>query len=145
MSNTAYKPLPTEDSDTGQVQQRVRRPQRPYNRKRALITHFATLAAVMVVTYFGVRWLVCLTPKLRNSKKCGICADTAHTPSSLPTHYTLPSGDKIPAVALGTVIIPSSISCIVENWLVDRRCLAGGRGRSRSGCADGAQDGLQAH
>ncbi|KAI0917658.1 hypothetical protein AcW1_007194 [Taiwanofungus camphoratus] len=101
MSNTAYKPLPTEDSDTGQVQQRVRRPQRPYNRKRALITHFATLAAVMVVTYFGVRWLVCLTPKLRNSKKCGICADTAHTPSSLPTHYTLPSGDKIPAVALG--------------------------------------------
>ena len=61
------------------------------------------LAAGISVSHSLSRGLSSLLPSL-NSLKLAPCHGNTHvsSKSGLPTHYTLPSGDAIPSVALGT-------------------------------------------
>ncbi|OSX57147.1 hypothetical protein POSPLADRAFT_1186063 [Postia placenta MAD-698-R-SB12] len=54
----------------------------------------------MVLAYVGVRFFARTATKLRAPSAPG-CHGSQRNLSSLPSHYALPSGDKIPAVALG--------------------------------------------
>ncbi|EPQ54864.1 hypothetical protein GLOTRDRAFT_111441 [Gloeophyllum trabeum ATCC 11539] len=66
------------------------------NTKKRLLFHFVAVMAVLYAAFSGIRygaragWLKGCAGKMRYSTK-----------TQLPSHYTLPSGDKIPSVALG--------------------------------------------
>ncbi|CCM00991.1 uncharacterized protein FIBRA_03039 [Fibroporia radiculosa] len=91
----AYKQLSTHDPEEVSVDPTSS----PTSRltSRLSFTAVARLIAVMVLAYAGVRFLTRAALKLRAPCHSGLQRNL----SSLPTHYTLPSGDKIPSVALG--------------------------------------------
>ena len=98
MSNSpsAYKPLATDDGalpiDVDACQPRKKRCNCNKKRFARLLAAFA----IMLIAFSGLK-------QLSRSNLNGIwgCHGAARNISSLPTHYTLPSGDKIPSVALG--------------------------------------------
>ncbi|OJT03862.1 hypothetical protein TRAPUB_5453 [Trametes pubescens] len=94
MSSLHYKPLSQDDGDEEQQFDVAPRVQ---NRHKRLLFHILAVAAVMYVSFLGVR-AISRSSKMRMGKPC----HGAHRNlSSLPSHYTLPSGHKIPSVALG--------------------------------------------
>ncbi|KAH9948259.1 NADP-dependent oxidoreductase domain-containing protein [Amylocystis lapponica] len=97
----AYKPLSTVDPEDG-VQDRdqatVNRTLRA-RRTKKLLFYFVAVAATMYAMFSGFKFLVRTGPK-RFASGPG-CHGAQRNLSSLPSHYALPSGDKIPAVALG--------------------------------------------
>ncbi|KAF8143459.1 hypothetical protein K438DRAFT_1993872 [Mycena galopus ATCC 62051] len=87
-SNSGYKALPTDV--------RVESPTPCNNRsKRSFPLRILTITSLMVMVLFGARHVV-----RSGLPKC-MGGGTHRTMTSLPSHYTLPSGDKIPSVALG--------------------------------------------
>ncbi|OBZ71616.1 putative oxidoreductase C26F1.07 [Grifola frondosa] len=88
-----YKPIPQDEGIALDERARAR-----HRDTKDLLLHFLTVAAVMCATYVGVRFLVRVGSKLRYGVPChGVHRNL----SSLPSHFTLPSGDEIPSVALG--------------------------------------------
>lgn len=97
MPSPHYKPLSQDDGDEEQqfgVAPRVQ------NRHKRLLFHILAVAAVMYVSFLGVR-AISRSSKMRMGKPCHAVHRNL---SSLPSHYTLPSGHKIPSVALGEYI-----------------------------------------
>ena len=89
-----YEPLPTVDKDEeGGLSSRRKR----LCGKKRLIFYIFCLTALVYAAFCAARlarsrgfWVTCYGPRRNQS-------DLAR----LPSHYTLPSGDKIPSVALG--------------------------------------------
>ncbi|PCH40515.1 hypothetical protein WOLCODRAFT_24169 [Wolfiporia cocos MD-104 SS10] len=93
---TGYKPLSTHDPE-----QLAATPPLPKSEQRkTVLRHLARIALAMTILFAGARLFARTSIKLR-VPAAGPCHSGARNLSSLPTHYTLPSGDKIPAVALG--------------------------------------------
>lgn len=87
-----YQQLPTVDKDTEE-----RESFHKDNRKRRFYLHAIATIAIMWASFTATRtitskgfWAAC-----RGSQR------NSSTLAQLPSHYTLPSGDKIPSVALG--------------------------------------------
>lgn len=104
MSDTHYKRLPTYDPeqfDEEQPEQRSFRSLKVFGRTAfaASLSNWFRVVAVMVVAVFSVGLLGRMGAGLRGCGRKGF--QGARNVSSLPTYYTLPSGDKIPSVALG--------------------------------------------
>lgn len=103
MSDAPYKRLPTYDPEQSE-QQPKRQPflaLKLWGRTAfaASLANWFRVVAVMVVAVFSVGLLGRMGSSLRGCGRKGF--QGARNVSSLPTHYTLPSGDKIPSVALG--------------------------------------------
>ncbi|KIK91961.1 hypothetical protein PAXRUDRAFT_830404 [Paxillus rubicundulus Ve08.2h10] len=89
-----YEPLSTVDKDEeGEQYIHNRIP----SRKKRLILYIVTIAVLMYASFSAARlarsrgfWITCYGPQRNQS-----------TLSTLTSHYSLPSGDKIPSVALG--------------------------------------------
>ncbi|KAI0738888.1 NADP-dependent oxidoreductase domain-containing protein [Daedaleopsis nitida] len=108
MSSRQYQPLPQHEVDIEKLNlkaselEQPETPQRGSGRftwKRLLVLLAA--AAVFQGTYFAIQHATRPAPR---RVRLGIPCRGSHYNSSvasLPTHYTLPSGDKIPSVALG--------------------------------------------
>lgn len=98
MSSASYKLISTRDPEEVEEQQSTFQP----HRKRSFFgfAKLARIAAVMALAYVGVRFFARTATKLRAPSAPG-CHGSQRNLSSLPSHYALPSGDKIPAVALG--------------------------------------------
>jgi len=94
-----YQQLPTVDKDAGEQESL----QRKDPRKRRFPLLVIAIIMIMCVSLPCVRmirsrfWPACHSPQRTYSSL-----------TKLPSHYTLPSGDKIPSVALGTVNCSSS-------------------------------------
>ncbi|KAF7982128.1 hypothetical protein HWV62_29857 [Athelia sp. TMB] len=92
----AYIPLATDDGilpvDVDAYQLRTKRCNCINKRFARLLGAFV----VVFVTFFSLRQL-----SWSNLNWIWGCHGAAHNISSLPNHYTLPSGDKIPSIALG--------------------------------------------
>ncbi|KAI0783504.1 NADP-dependent oxidoreductase domain-containing protein [Abortiporus biennis] len=91
MSSFFYKPLAADES--GELFEETRR-RRTHVKK--ILFHFVAVAAFLYGIYLGTSGLLKLSGKRRP------CHGPTNLNSTLPSHYTLPSGDKIPTVALGT-------------------------------------------
>ena len=93
-----YELLPT--SDTAKAQEELSSNIRKTHLKQILFRVLA-LAAIMFVAIQGIRsWA---KSSARFSHKP--CHGLHRNLSSLPSHYTLPSGDRIPSVALGMFVV----------------------------------------
>ncbi|CDO72238.1 hypothetical protein BN946_scf184970.g90 [Trametes cinnabarina] len=93
MSPRPYKQLPQYNVDEDDDQ---RHPNPARLGVKRVFLHLIFVATVMYLAYVGVR-TVSRSAKVRLGAPC---RGVQRNLSSLPTHYTLPSGDKIPAVAL---------------------------------------------
>ncbi|KAF8549525.1 hypothetical protein OG21DRAFT_1599113 [Imleria badia] len=89
-----YEPVPTVDRDNEGEPFTHRR--KPLGKKR-FVLYLISFVAFMVAAWYAVRlarsrgfWTTCYGPRRNQSNL-----------AKLPSHYTLPSGDKIPTVALG--------------------------------------------
>ncbi|KAF8133332.1 NADP-dependent oxidoreductase domain-containing protein, partial [Boletus edulis] len=85
-----YEPVPTNDEEP------LAHRRKPFGTKR-LIIYILSFIALMYAAFSAARlarsrgfWMTCYGPRRNQSEL-----------ARLPTHYTLPSGDKIPSVALG--------------------------------------------
>ncbi|KAL4250107.1 hypothetical protein ABKN59_005965, partial [Abortiporus biennis] len=91
-SSIFYKPLATDEDEDIFLDKEQRR-----RRVKKVIFHLLAVVGMMYATFVGTkalfRWSA-VSPATRKP-----CHNRNLT--SLPTHYTLPSGDKIPSVALG--------------------------------------------
>ena len=81
---------------------------------------FLTVSILFCMAYFVFRGVVGSNGVAGLRRKCGVLMRrpgalgshgvyrnlTTAKSGQLPTHYTLPSGDKIPSVALGTLVCP---------------------------------------
>ena len=93
-----YEPVPTVDKDDeGELCTNRREPVR----NKRLFLYLISLAALMFASCSAVRlarsrgfWMTCYGPRRNQSNL-----------ARLPSHYTLPSGNKIPSVALGRRLI----------------------------------------
>jgi hypothetical protein len=101
-SQAAYQQLPTVDKDAGEQESLQRKC--PRKRIFPLLRLAIAVILIMCVSVSCVRmirsrgfWAACHGPQ-RNSS----------TLAKLPSHYTLPSGDNIPSVALGTALVTCS-------------------------------------
>ena len=102
-----YKPLATseEDEESQTLKSRLSRFGPSSNTKSVLFSVVAT-AAVMYALYLGSKSLLSSLPKFRHGMRPGCGLHGQRNLTTLPSYYALPSGDKIPSVALGTVNIP---------------------------------------
>ena len=106
MSLPRYQPVdlkPKEDRVGENDYEQVDAPRKSrFTWKRLLVV--LAVAAVFQCTYLSVKHLNSSHPTTRPARLGTPCRGKNHKQSSaasLPTHYTLPSGDKIPSVALG--------------------------------------------
>jgi len=90
-----YEPIPTVDKDDEEEVYNNYRRFRPG--KKRFFLYLISFAALMVASCVAVRlarsrgfWMTCYGPQKNQSNL-----------AKLPSHYTLPSGDRIPSVALG--------------------------------------------
>ncbi|KAI0725354.1 NADP-dependent oxidoreductase domain-containing protein [Fomitopsis betulina] len=120
MSDSYYKRLPTHDPE--QPEQQSKRQSfielQLWGGTACAVTlgNFIRVLAVMVVTVFSVGLLGRMGASFRNCGRKGF--QGARNVSSLPTHYTLPSGDKIPSVALGVwQAAPGEVGAAVKTAL----------------------------
>lgn len=79
------------------------------------INRVLVLAVVMYAAFTGFRAVSRSAFGSRVWQACHGLQRNLTTGASLPSHYQLPSGDRIPAVALGTVITASHAR-IVNSW-----------------------------
>jgi hypothetical protein len=116
-----YKFLPATDEQTKGRSLGSARPKK-------IILHILAIIAIMYATFSGVRYIS--RSNLKFPKGLWGCHGAQRNLSSLPSHYTLPSGDKVPSVALGRYRLhtPSALVLLL-NWIL-HRCLAGGTRRS---------------
>lgn len=134
-----YQLLPTAeegDKTTEGLYQKLRR-----EKTKRLLFHILAGCALMFLAIQGIRALARSSGRSMTGPGC-------HGPhrnlSSLPSHYTLPSGDEIPSVALGTV------NSILD-WIggvhvyANHRCLEGRFWRGRQCCEGGLGGWIQAH
>ncbi len=112
-----YQPLVQNDVDVEQLklkgelsdEPKAPQPQATFTWKRLLLLVLATVA-VFQGSYLATSYFVRPRSDVHHRRPQGHrigtpCAGSHRNVSSvafLPTHYTLPSGDKIPSVALGT-------------------------------------------
>ncbi|KAK7695590.1 hypothetical protein QCA50_000226 [Cerrena zonata] len=98
-----YKPLATseEDEESQTFKSRLSR-LRPTSSTKSVLFGIVATAAVMYALYLGSRSVLRSLPKYHHGMRpgCGLHGHHRNL-TSLPSHYTLPSGDKIPSVALG--------------------------------------------
>lgn len=106
---------------------------RKHRTLKSILLRFAGILAVMYLIFSGARAIV--RPSF-GGRLWAACHGTQRNMSSvnitLPTHYQLPSGDKIPAVALGIATLwfrQLSISLMLMQH--HSRCLASWERRSR--------------
>ena len=100
-----YELLPTAE-DTGdkvEYESLVRR--RRIARAKELLSRVLALLAIMFLGYQGLWSFVKSSFKFLHSKPCHGTSGSQRNLTSLPSHFTLPSGDKIPSVALGTIYV----------------------------------------
>ena len=85
--------LLTQNSDAGDPESSYERP----SKKRGLFSPTRVFALIIAgaLIFFAFR---SRSSALREDEEC---SKEAYKPNDLPQYYTLPSGDKIPAVALG--------------------------------------------
>ena len=103
-----YEPLATGDDDKSLQHAQARA--HTARVKRILFT-VLSLCAVMVAGFQGLRAIVRSSAGFLHTAPCA-----QRNLSSLPSHHTLPSGDKIPSVALGTAA-SSVMLCALCLWL----------------------------
>ncbi|KAI0365357.1 hypothetical protein BV20DRAFT_973384 [Pilatotrama ljubarskyi] len=89
-----YKPLSQHDGDD---EEQLGLHSRTTTRRKRLLFHILAIAAIMYASYLGVR-AIARSSRARMGKPC---LGAHRNLSSLPSHYTLPSGHNIPSVALG--------------------------------------------
>lgn len=92
-----YKRIPEGDGDVKQVSGSPERPVKCAYRKKTFL-HLLAATVILFSVMYG----------LRHISRAGLiyrgrpCYKGLHgSAAKLPSHYTLPSGDKIPSVALG--------------------------------------------
>lgn len=100
-SAPSYKPLATSEDDSESDPELALRRVRT-RRFKKLAFHLLAVAAIMYAVFSGVKYLARSLPKMRMPGGAP-CNGPRRNLSSLPEHFVLPSGDKIPSVALGTV------------------------------------------
>jgi len=89
-----YKPLPTIGEDENTVFKA-----RNTRKQKKVIFHVLAFVAIMYAAFSGVRYVSRSNWGL--AKGLWGCHGAQRNLSSLPSHFILPSGDKIPTVALG--------------------------------------------
>jgi hypothetical protein len=118
-----YKALAT----IGEDEQITTLKERTTSKPKKIIFHVLAILAIMYAALSGVRYV----SRLRLPKGFWGCHGSQRNLSSLPSHFTLPSGDTIPSVALGNANALSGLA-LVLNWIV-YRCLASSKGRGWNG------------
>jgi hypothetical protein len=89
-----YLPNSTEDKYVEQWEAKARR-----DRVKTRLVQGLAILAVMLAAFKGLQAFAASSARFLHAPPChGLQRNL----STLPSHYTLPSGDKIPAVALGT-------------------------------------------
>lgn len=77
------------------------KPIRAHSRKPSILTRFCTILLVVLMLTLSARrfsqWKGVTAPIFGSVR----CQHNDSLRGGLPTHYTLPTGDKIPSVALG--------------------------------------------
>lgn len=111
-----YQPLATDDVvvATDRARWNLRKALRRSCLKAALALLFGSFVGLHLVCRFGLLRLdgVCSTHVLGcHKQREHVGAKT----SMLPTHYALPSGDKIPSVALGTAAVNIAVEIGILN------------------------------
>lgn len=106
-----YKPLATSEEGEEESQTFKSRLSRfgPSSRTKSVLFSIVATTAVMYALYLGSRSLLGSLPRFRHGARPGCGLHRHRNLTALPSHYTLPSGDKIPSVALGTVNISSGL------------------------------------
>lgn len=110
-----YHQLPTFDKHAGEHESLQRKDPR---RRRS---PFLVIAIIM--------FLGASIPCIRMARSraflsaCNSPQRNSSTLANLPSHYTLPSGDKIPSVALGTAAV--NAYQVGVKLIIDYRCMAG--------------------
>jgi len=101
-SRATYQPVPTNDDDKERGFGRF-----PISyKKKNIFCRILAVVFVMYIAMLGLRHLPrSLQKSLWSSTPCHGLQRNLSASTKLPSHYTLPSGDKIPSVALG--ILPS--------------------------------------
>jgi hypothetical protein len=89
-----YKPLPTISEDETTVFRA-----RNARKQKKVIFHVLAIVTIMYAAFSGIRYVA--RSNLGLAKGLWGCHGAQRNLSTLPSHYTLPSGDKIPTVALG--------------------------------------------
>lgn len=101
VSTAGYQLLPVADSgDSDKIPDDWKPNPRIAHAKQVLFRTLALLC-IMIAGYQGMQSFVKSSSKFLDRKLCRIGAH--RNLSSLPSHFTLPSGDRIPSVALGTI------------------------------------------
>lgn len=98
MTSPAYEPLPSVDIDKEET---FGRPSTLKKKSKRVLSHLLVAFAVMYFVGYGTQRLISSLGKMTGGMGCHGLNRTLTTKSKLPSHYTLPSGDKIPSVALG--------------------------------------------
>ena len=96
MPRIQYDLLPTGD-DAKADEQRDKRIR--HARLKRITFHVLVVLALMYAGYHGLRAFARSSSQFLRAKPCH---GAQRNLSALPSHYTLPSGHKIPSVALGT-------------------------------------------
>ena len=135
---TFYELLPT--SEEGKAEEQLTRKIRRDKIKKILF-HVLAVFAVMLVALQGLKSFIKTSERFLTYGGKG-CHGMQRNLSSLPSHYALPSGDKIPSVALGTAAVRSSKALCLT---MDNRCLAGCSWRGWPCSEDCVECGVQAH
>lgn len=96
MPRAQYELLATGDDDKAneQWQKRIHN-----NRTKKILFHVLAVLALMFAGYQGVKAFARSANRFLHKQPC---TGVNRNLSSLPSHYTLPSGHQIPSVALGT-------------------------------------------
>jgi hypothetical protein len=109
-SRVAYQAIPTDDIDDDNKPSHF-----PllHNKKAVFLRRILTVLAILYATMMGLRYLGRTGRLPWSSPVCRGVHRNVSTGAGLPSHYVLPSGDKIPSVALGKCV------CYVSGLIVD--------------------------
>lgn len=119
MSSPRYRPLSQKESDVEHLGSKYRVEERQrkflFTWKRLLVV--LAMSAVLQCAYLPVKHFTRrpTTRRMRLGTPCHASHYNHSSIASLPTHYTLPSGDKIPSVALGTRSMTSVSTVYVQS------------------------------
>lgn len=121
-----YEPVPTVDKDN---EEELRIHRRKRLGKKRFFFYLISFVALMVAACSAVRlartrgfWMTCYGPRRNQSNL-----------ARLPSHYALPSGDKIPSVALGKMYCDVLVTTL-RGSLRQYRCVASWKRRGWQCC-----------
>jgi hypothetical protein len=94
----AYHPIPSGDDEVGNV------PSDPPRDKACGRTVHRVLLGILFLLLLSLSLLYVRETTLNKTSCLVVKSTTPYALEKLPSHYTLPSGDKIPSVGLGKYI-----------------------------------------